>query len=198
MDGHWFDEIERQLAHLRLESARAVQGSAAAREGAAEAKLKIWLEKLTALETYASRDLALELALEAATAVLSADFANVQRIHPSGRGLVLEAHRGFGQSFLNFFEFVEDRHSACGLALQEHRPVIVEDVISSPIFANTRGLEELQLAGVRSVRSVPLVGSSGQVLGMLSVHWHRPRAHSDAELKRLQALAGAIARLFGR
>lgn len=111
---------------------------------------------------------------------------------------MLEAQRGFRKSFLNFFEFTNDRHSACGLALQEHRPVIVEDVNSSPTFANTKGLEELQRAGVRAVRSMPLVDEKGNILGMLSVHYSRPRLCLESELKRLQLLADAVVRLMGR
>ncbi|RBP40550.1 GAF domain-containing protein [Roseimicrobium gellanilyticum] len=194
--GQWLDGVEQQLAHLRRESNRTAAQSVAAREEAADAKLQIWLQKLTELQGLASRDVALTWALEAATSVLSADFANVQRLHPTGQGLILEAQRGFGRSFLNFFEFTNDRHSACGLAMQEHRPVIVEDVNTSPIFADTQSLDELQKASVRAVRSMPLVDGTGQMLGMISVHYCRPRAHVVSELKRLQLLAAAVARLL--
>jgi GAF domain-containing protein len=181
-----------------MESNRTLQQSAAAREEIAEKKLQIWLQKLTDLQGHASRDLALEWALEAATCVLSADFANIQRVHPCGEGLVLEAQRGFGSSFLNFFEYANDRHSACGLALKEHRPVSVEDAECSPIFANTPALEELQKAGVRAVRSMPLVDSKGQIVGMISVHYSRPRVHAESELRRLQLLADGVAQLMGK
>lgn len=196
--GQWLDAVEQRLANLRIESNRTMQQSAAVREETAERRLQIWLQKLTDLQGHACRDLALEWALEAATCVLSADFANIQRLHPNGEGLVLEAQRGFGSSFLNFFEYASDRHSACGLALKEHRPVIVEDAHCSPIFANTRALEELQKAGVRAVRSMPLVDGKGQMLGVISVHYSRPRPQIVSEVKRLQILAGAVARLLGK
>ena len=194
--GQWLEGVEKKLAHLRLESTRTAQQSATAREEAADARLKIWLERLTDLQGDASRDFAFAWALEAATSVLSADFGNIQRLNPNGKGLVLTAQRGFKNSFLNYFAFANDQHSACGLAFQEQRPVVVEDVNSSPIFANTQGLDELQKAGVRAVRSMPLVGSKGQTLGMISVHYNRPRAHSGTELKRLKLLADAVARLL--
>lgn len=196
--GQWRDGLEQKLAHLRKESMRTAEQSVAAREEAADTRLEIWLRKLTNLQGNTSRDMASAWALEAATSVLSADFANIQRLHPSGRGLVLVAQRGFGRSFLDFFEFVDDRHSACGMALHEHRPVVVEDANTSPIFADTASLDELQKAGVRAVRSMPLVDGKGQMLGMISVHYSRPRAHSGSELKRFQILAGVVARLLGR
>jgi signal transduction protein with GAF and PtsI domain len=196
--GQWLEAVEEKLAYLRTESNRTAQQAVALREEAAEKKLQRWLQKLTELQGNASRDLALAWALEAATSVLSADFGNVQRMHPSGGGLVLEAHRGFGRSFLNFFEYTSDRHSACGLAMQEHRPVVVEDVECSPIFENTQALEELQKASVRAVRSMPLVDGKGQLVGMMSVHYRSPRLHSEAELRRMRLLANAVAKLLGK
>jgi GAF domain-containing protein len=194
--GQWLDAVEQKLAHLRAESNRTAQQAIALREELAENKLQRWLQKLVELQGNASRDLALTWALEAATSVLSADFGNIQRMHPSGEGLVLEAQRGFGRSFLNFFEYSNDRHSACGLAMQEHRPVVVEDVECSPIFENTPALEELQKACVRAVRSMPLVDSKGLLVGMISVHYRRPRPHSEAEVRRMKLLANAVARLL--
>ncbi|QIF03627.1 GAF domain-containing protein [Roseimicrobium sp. ORNL1] len=194
--GQWLDAVEQKLAYLRTESNRTAQQSVALREELAENKLQRWLQKLTELQGNTSRDLALAWALEAATSVLSADFGNIQRMHPSGEGLVLEAQRGFGSSFLKFFEYANDRHSACGLAMQEHRPVVVEDVECSPIFENTQALEELQKASVRAVRSMPLVDGKGQLVGMMSVHYRTPRLHSEAELRRMKLLANAVARLM--
>jgi hypothetical protein len=41
---------------------------------------------------------------------------------------------------------------------------------------------------VRAVQSMPLVGSTGRVLGMVSTHFSAPRRPSDAELRRLDLL----------
>ena len=57
------------------------------------------------------------------------------------------------------------------MALQAGRRVVVSDVTNSPIFRSTDTLEVLLDAGVRSVQSTPLVGTSGTVLGMLSTHY---------------------------
>src|SRR5262245_44296416 len=112
--------------------------------------------------------------LDAALTVGSADYANIQLVHPRLRGLELMAQRGFQLPFLEFFRFVSDDHSACGAALKRQRPVIVEDVSNSLIFANTPQLEVILDAGVRAVKSLPLMGHSGRMLGMLSVHYRRP------------------------
>jgi GAF domain-containing protein len=184
------------LAQVRAEAICARQRAIAMKEEAAESRLHLWLERLRELPAHTGRDMALERALDAALSVASADCANIQRVHPSGRGLVLEAQRGFWPPFLDFFAFVDDGNTACGVALEQRRPVVVEDIIRSPIFVGTRGLEVLLEAGIRAVKSAPLIGRQGQMLGMISVHYRKPRAHVDSELTRLQALAASVAALI--
>src|SRR5215469_15621836 len=74
--------------------------------------------------------------LDAAISVGLADFANIQLVHPRLSGLELKAQRGFQRPFLEFFRFVNDDHSACGAAFKRQRPVIVQDITNSPVFAH--------------------------------------------------------------
>jgi GAF domain-containing protein len=186
-----------RYARFHAEARCLIQQATALKEEAAAMRLRLWLEWLPRLRRHADRDTALERALDAAISVGSADGANIQLVHPSRCGLVLKAQRGFRRPFLDFFAFVSDRHSACGVALEERRPVVVEDVLRSPIFAQTTGLDVMLEAGVRAVKSLPLVGPAGRILGMLSVHYRRPRAHIDSDLTRLQTLAAAVSDLIG-
>jgi GAF domain-containing protein len=184
------------LAQLSSWANGLIQRALAMREEAAEMRLRLWLERLEQLRAGAGRDTTFERALDAALSVASADCANIQLVHPGRRALVLKAQRGFRGPFLDYFACVEDRHSACGVALKERRPVVVEDVARSPIFAQTRGLEVMLEADVRAVKSTPLIGPSGRALGMLSVHYRRPRAHVESELTRFRAVAAAVAALI--
>jgi signal transduction protein with GAF and PtsI domain len=139
-----------------------------------------------------------ERVLDAAILVGGADCANVQLVHRRLRGLELTAQRGFQRPFLEFFRFVNDAHSACGMALKQRCPIMVDDVCNSPIFANTPQLELLLDAGVRAVKSVPLVGGTGRTLGMLSVHYRQPRRERNGESACLKVLARAIGRAVAR
>jgi signal transduction protein with GAF and PtsI domain len=180
-----------------FEEARSViQQAITVREEVAAMRHRLWIERLTQRRAGTGRDAALDSALDAARSVAAADCANIQLMHPDGRGLVLKAQRGFEPPFLDFFAYVDDSHSACGVALRERRPIVVEDVIRSPIFARTRGLEVMLEAGIDAVVSTPLIGDTGELLGMLSVHYRRPRAHLDSDRTRLQALAPAIAEVI--
>jgi signal transduction histidine kinase/CheY-like chemotaxis protein len=77
----------------------------------------------------------------------------------------------------------------CGVALREGRRVIVEDVTTSPVYAGTPTLEVQLRAGVRAVQSTPLLGSSGELVGMLSTHYRTPRRPDDRDLRHLDLLA---------
>jgi GAF domain-containing protein len=153
----------------------------------------LWMQRLKRVRASHGRDAALEFALDAALSVASADCANIQLIEPGRPGLVLKVQRGFERPFLDYFAYVDDDRSACGVALRERRPVVVVDVTRSPIFAQAPGLAVMLGAGIRSVSSAPIVGSTGELRGVLSVHYRRPYAHLDPDLSRLQALASTLA-----
>ncbi|HKY08322.1 MAG TPA: GAF domain-containing protein [Candidatus Binatia bacterium] len=159
-------------------------------------KLRLWLERLTNQRMNTSSDTALAEALDSALSVATADCANLQLVHRSRRGLELKAQRGFGQPFLDFFAFVNDGRTACGRALREHRPVVVQDITTSPIFLGTEALEVMLDAGIRAVTSTPLIDDSGEILGVLSVHYRQPHPHMASGLIRLQTLATAVAGLI--
>jgi hypothetical protein len=174
----------------------AIQQATAMQEEDVAMRHRLWMQWLTQIRAGAGRDAALDHALDAALSVASADCANIQLIDPNRGGLVLKAQRGFEPPFLDFFAYVEDSHSACGVALRERRPVVVEDVNCCPIFAQTPGLAMMLGAGIRAVTSTPLIGGTGDFLGMLSVHYRRPHARLDSHLNRLQMLASSIADLI--
>ena len=73
--------------------------------------------------------------------------------------------------------------------------VIVDDVTESTIFTHERSLEVLLDAGVRSVQSTPLIGTRGQLLGVLSTHCSipgRPNVKELFDLDYFAAWAGAL------
>ncbi len=157
------------------------------------------LEQLheTSLRLAEQRDLhdLLGEVLDAAIAITAATMGNVQLLSPSG-DLHIAAHRGFDSPFLEFFRVVRGNDTACGLSMIQGKRVIVNDVLSSPIFADTDGLKVILDAGVRAVQSTPLISRSGTVIGMFSTHYHRPHQPNDRELRLLDHLARQAAALI--
>ena len=172
------------------------QKAIAMREAALESRLDVWRLRLGQPSTFTDLGAALEIALDGALSLNSADFANIQLYDSTRRALVLTAHRGFHQPFLEFFAFVKSDTTSCGIALREQRSVVVQDVVYSPIFIGSHALAVLLEADVRAIMSTPLIGQEGTRLGVMSVYYRRPRAPIDSDLVRFEALARVVARLI--
>ena len=119
-----------------------------------------------------------------------ADFGNIQLVDEKTGELVIAAHRGFPEWWLDYWRRVGTGIGAsCGAALDRSERVIVEDVEKSDIFRGTPSLEVQLRAGVRAVQSTPIVGRSGTPLGMISTHWKTPHRPDDRTLRLLDLLA---------
>ncbi|MFI6638576.1 STAS domain-containing protein [Streptomyces sp. NPDC050504] len=139
-----------------------------------------------------ARDL-LRDALALALRITGAPMGNAQLYDPEAGALRIVAQRGFHQPFLSYFETVQDRESACGVALQDQSGVFVEEVAASPVFLGTPALDVLREAGVGGVASVPVAAPGGVRLGVISVH--RPLAGHWTDEQR--ATLGSLARATG-
>jgi GAF domain-containing protein len=119
-----------------------------------------------------------------------ADACDLQLYHPRTRTLHLVAQRGFTAEFVARFASVDpSTPTACAAALATREPVVVEDVTTSPIFMGRPTLDVMLAAGSRAVQSYPLLSTGGDVLGMLSFHYRRPRP----EVTRQGVIASAVA-----
>jgi signal transduction histidine kinase/CheY-like chemotaxis protein len=127
--------------------------------------------------------------VDAAIAITSADMGNIQLLDRGSGALRIVANRGFAKPFLHYFRAVHDNGTACGTAMQNGGRVVVEDVTTSPMFADSPALGVLLEAGVRAVQSTPLIGRSGQLVGMLSTHYRAPRVPGERDLRVLDLLA---------
>lgn len=132
--------------------------------------------------------------LDTALEHTAADMGNIQFFIP-GNGLHIAAHRGFKRPFLDFFTCVgqKDDDSACAVAANQARSVMVADVTRSAIFTDTTQ-EVLVDARVRAVQSFPLLGPGRYLFGVFSVHYHKPGQQSAADLYLLSALTRAAVR----
>lgn len=127
--------------------------------------------------------------LKDAIEISGADKGNIQLLDYETGGLTLAAHTGFDESFQDFFANATHGDSACGTAMATHQRVIVEDITESEIFAGKPSLEILLSADVRAVQSVPLLSSSGKLLGVISTHFSESHRPSEQELRLMDLLA---------
>lgn len=130
--------------------------------------------------------------LDAALSQSAADTANVQLIDPARHGLYIAAYQGFDRHFLDFFEWVSDDGSACAAAAATGTAVMVPNVLRSPLFTDASKQAMLD-ARSYAVQSIPLLNSTGQLLGVFSCHYRRVGRPSDDVAPLLESLAKAAA-----
>ena len=130
--------------------------------------------------------------LTAALQVTNSDLGNIQMVDEN-HVLRIRVQVGFQSEFLEFFSGVQEHEAACGTAAASRRTVVVEDVERSPIFAGTPALKILLNAGVRAVQSTPMFDPAGELVGMVSTHFRKPRRFSGYELDPLGHLAAQAA-----
>jgi GAF domain-containing protein len=140
-----------------------------------------------------SRALLLKTLLDTAIDILGADKGAilVSGVPPSS--LKCEAQRGLEQPFLDFFVKDYQGETACGVAFQTSRRVIIEDVTESPMFAGTPCLKVMLDAGLRAVQSTPLVARDGHTLGILSTHYCKATHLNASDLSMLDRISSQAA-----
>jgi hypothetical protein len=136
--------------------------------------------------------------VEAAVAVPGVSAVDLQVCEPRDGTLRIEASQGFIRDFLDHFATLRGEDStACVLAWTTGRPVLVDRVGDSAVFAHGAAVEILSAAGSRAVYSFPLIAGH-RVLGVLSLHGSRPLAVQDHVGVLAQNAAVALATVTPR
>jgi ANTAR domain-containing protein/GAF domain-containing protein len=130
----------------------------------------------------------------AAIGMTGAGCGTVQSRDPIHGGLIIEVHKGFDRSFLDFFSYVDGPGAACGATLTGRAPVWVRDVETSTMFDDEER-ETVLGAGVRSVLATPLRGERESVRGVIATYFTQPYHQlDDATVSWVQRLADECAR----
>lgn len=140
----------------------------------------------------ADRPLVLD-AILIATCTTTADACDLRVYEPDTRSLHLVRQRGLSAEFLHHFATIDTAWpTVCGTALATRRPVIIDDVTRSVIFAGRPTLPVMLAAGTRAVQSYPLLDRTGDVLGVLTFHYPGPPSPSRAPHLVVQDAATAL------
>ncbi|MBO1335272.1 GAF domain-containing protein [Streptomyces sp. VRA16 Mangrove soil] len=132
--------------------------------------------------------------LTLALRITGAPMGNAQ-LYDSEEGVLrIVTQHGFHRPFLDYFETVRDRGTACGVAALEASPVFIEEVAASPVFLGTPAEDAMLDAEARAVASMPVLARDGALVGIVSVHRRRPVAWTREE----QGVLGRLAHAAGQ
>ncbi|MDQ2813247.1 MAG: GAF domain-containing protein [Actinomycetota bacterium] len=104
--------------------------------------------------------------------------------HPDTGTLHLTRQYGLTDQLATCYAAVRPgQPTACATAAATGRPVIIDEITRSPIFAGQPILDVMRDAGVRAVHSHPLRHDAGHLLGELSFHYRTTNLRrGDSEL----------------
>jgi two-component sensor histidine kinase len=130
---------------------------------------------------------------KAAVAISRADKGNLRLFDPASGKLRIVAQCGFDQGFLKFFENTTGATGVGDAVIKSKKQLIVEDVLTSEVLAGRPVQKALLDAQVRALVSTPLMSSKGNILGLLSIHFRKPRVPSERVLRLINLLANQAA-----
>ena len=128
---------------------------------------------------------ALDEVLSAYLEIVGTDYGTVHIWDREKKVLKLIASRGFDRRSLapmRNIDLATDR--PCTRAVRARRRIIVEDIAREPDLAPNQAR-----ARYRSVQSMPLIGRSGAILGVLSTYYPDPHCPTERELRFLDLYA---------
>ena len=118
-----------------------------------------------------------------ATELSGTDIGLITLFEEPERKLRVGASLGMPESAVEQLARMDHEDRPCGLAFDERRRVIVEDLDRDPNYVAM--LPIAREVGFRSVHSTPLVSRAGAVLGVMSVYFRTPRRLLPREMQLL-------------
>jgi GAF domain-containing protein len=138
---------------------------------------------------------AAELILAGAMGICGADFGSLQVADPATHVLNIVAQENFGWKFLSRFQTVQsgEQGTACGLAMQDAKRIIVKDVASDELVYSKDVRDAILGLGIRSSQSVPLIANA-RVVGVLSTLHCKSHTPHEVHLRISDSLAARFAK----
>lgn len=134
----------------------------------------------------------LDKVIEAAVAISGANRGYLQFFNPATGTLMLAAQSGFNEPSLKLFQQIQETSGGDSA----HRMIIEDLRTDGKLSAQlSQGLFD---AGVRAAITTPLLSSTGNVLGMVSILFDTPHHPGERELRLMDILARQTANYLER
>ncbi len=136
--------------------------------------------------------------LDAAVEIMGADSGTIHSLEPDFGALYLLEVRGLPEGVWDHRERTpREALTSYAEAARTSRRVITDYLTDEGIQETAEARSHLD-AGIRTAQSTPLISRSGQVMGILTTHWHDAPEIPDRSLYLLDTLARQAADLIER
>lgn len=103
------------------------------------------------------------------------------------------SHHGFGEPLASTRELTGQ--TFCHFTVSGGKPLVIPDTRADPVYRNVPTVESL---GVAAYLGVPLKLKTGTVIGSFCVIDNKPRAWTDADVEKIEELAGMAVHEIGQ
>jgi signal transduction histidine kinase/DNA-binding response OmpR family regulator len=119
--------------------------------------------------------------------------ASILLVDPDGKRLVKGALPSLPDSWAGVTDQVPigPNSGSCGAAAYARKPVMAEEIATDPRWTDYR--EAALSHGLQACWSVPILSSSGKVLGTFAMYYREPRAPGPEELRNIEILTHTAA-----
>jgi DNA-binding response OmpR family regulator len=192
--------VERAVEHVRRDQALRQSKEAAA---TAELDISRRIQEMSTRMIHADEiDPLFQEILDTALAILHAESGSILLFCPKPGNLGERQHlgrRGFSRKSVQLWRSARPtQESPWAMALREMHRTDVPAVEKREAIYGTEDQVTYPQNIVRTFQSTPLLSSSGDLLGMLSLHWSPPYEPTASELRALDTLAQLAANLTQR
>jgi anti-anti-sigma factor len=140
-----------------------------------------------------NRTAVLDAFLRTALAWMDAGAGDIQLATIPSGALGLETSEGLPPELADLFAD-DGAVASCLVALDRRTRVVVADVATDPLFADSTARQKLLDAGIRAIQSTPLITPSGWCAGIVSTyHYHAEQMSTVAQYADLDHAATEVA-----
>lgn len=129
-----------------------------------------------------------EQVLDAAIGITGADKGTIQLSQESGR-MEIVAHSGFNPDSVEPMNEVQAMLAVSDGPLKKGERLVIDDIARFPLLRGLAADEIVRLTGIHGMQLTPLIGRSGEVIGLLTTHYLGRRRPDDYSLRLLDMLA---------
>lgn len=174
-------DISVTISPVQDESGRIIGASKVARDITARKQGDADLQRLHEMSLLLASTLELPVILDgtlrAAAEIEQTDRGLILLWDTEKKGLQVGARLGFDDDYVSWIESAPLVASASGVCYRDKQRHIIEDVENDDALPSIR--EVARRFGIRAVHSTPLISRSGEIIGVISLHFRQPRDQSQ-------------------
>lgn len=127
--------------------------------------------------------------LDVAVSMSSAEKGSIQIYNVEQEMLTMILGLGLSQKFMTDFHNTNLDVGTCGLSVKEKKRIYAEDIRKFPVYIGKPIVECFLKEDIHGEQSIPLISSTGKIVGVLNTYHDKNKKFNERELRMLNILS---------